>query len=134
MEDYIAGYTAYLEKERHSSSNTVASYVRDVTQFARYLQEDEHVELPDCQDEHVERYMTYMAGRGKSPASVARCIASLKSFYSFLLSRGVHRVVADRLFALRGICPASRARWAQMLCEKPFFSRSVRFIFMWMGI
>ena len=55
----------------------------------------------------------------------------------FLLSRGVHRVVADRLFALRGICPASRARWAQMLCEKPFFSRSVRFIFltlMWMGI
>ena len=89
MEDYIAGYTAYLEKERHSSSNTVASYVRDVTQFARYLQEDEHVELPDCQDEHVERYMTYMAGRGKSPASVARCIASLKSFYSFLLSRGV---------------------------------------------
>ena len=58
MEDYIAGYTAYLEKERHSSSNTVASYVRDVTQFARYLQEDEHLALPDCREEHVERYMS----------------------------------------------------------------------------
>ena len=88
MEDYIAGYTAYLEKERHSSSNTVASYVRDVTQFARYLQEDEHLALPDCREEHVERYMSYMAGRGKSPASVARCVASLKSFYGYLLSRG----------------------------------------------
>ena len=88
MEDHIAGYTAYLETERHSSSNTVASYVRDVTQFARYLQEDEHLELPDCQEEHVERYMAYMAGRGKSPASVARCVASLKSFYGYLLSRG----------------------------------------------
>ena len=88
MEDHIAGYTAYLETERHSSSNTVASYVRDVTQFARYLQGDEHLELPDCQEEHVERYMAYMAGRGKSPASVARCVASLKSFYGYLLSRG----------------------------------------------
>ena len=98
MEDYIAGYTAYLEKERHSSSNTVASYVRDVTQFARYLQEDEHVELPDCQEEHVERYMTYMAGRGKSPASVARCIASLKSFYSSLSHFCIHVAVFSIIF------------------------------------
>ena len=45
MEDYIAGYMAYLETERHSSDNTVASYVRDVTQFAHYLQDDEHVEI-----------------------------------------------------------------------------------------
>ena len=86
MEDYIAGYMAYLETERHSSDNTVASYVRDVTQFAHYLQDDEHVEICDCQEEHVERYMAYMAGKGKSPASVARCIASLKSFYNYLLS------------------------------------------------
>lgn len=88
MEDCINAYASYLETERHSSDNTVASYVRDVTQFARYLHDDEHIVLEDCQEEHVERYMAYMAGKGKSPASVARCVASLKSFYSYLLSRG----------------------------------------------
>ena len=88
LDDHIAGYAAYLETERHSSGNTVASYVRDVTQFARYLHDDEHIELTDCREDHVERYMAYMAGKGKSPASVARCVASLKSFYGYLLSRG----------------------------------------------
>ncbi len=89
MADYIDGYTAYLVEERHSSDNTVSSYVRDVTQFAAYLRDVEEEELPDCCQEHIERYMAYMLGKGKSPASVARSVASLKSFYGYLLSRGV---------------------------------------------
>ena len=88
MEDCINAYASYLETDRHSSDNTVASYVRDITQFSRYLYDEEHIALEDCREEHVERYMAYMAGKGKSPASVARCVASLKSFYSYLLSRG----------------------------------------------
>ena len=89
MTDYIANYTEYLTVERRSSENTVSSYVRDVTQFARYLLDTEGEELPACRDEHIERYIAYMTGKGKSPASVARSIASLKSFYGYLLSRGV---------------------------------------------
>ena len=89
MTDYIAEYSRYLAEERCSSENTVASYVRDVTQFARYLVEQEGLELPDCEEEHIERYMSYMAGKGKSPASVARGVASLKSFYGYLLNCGV---------------------------------------------
>ena len=34
MANYIADYTNYLKLERRSSDNTVASYVRDVTQFS----------------------------------------------------------------------------------------------------
>ena len=89
MSDYIAEYSRYLTEERCSSENTVASYVRDVTQFSRFLMEQEGVELPDCEEEHIEHYMSYMAGKGKSPASVARGVASLKSFYGYLLNCGV---------------------------------------------
>ena len=89
MADYIAEYARYLTEERHSSENTVASYVRDVNQFSRYLTETEELELHLCEDEHVERYMSYMAGKGKSPASIARGVASLKSFYGYLMSRGI---------------------------------------------
>lgn len=88
MSDQIAEYTEYLKREKRSSENTVCSYVRDVTQFRTYLREQEGLELEQCRSEHVERYMSYMTGRGKSPASVARGVASLKSFYGFLMARG----------------------------------------------
>ena len=93
MANYIAEYAQYLELERNSSDNTIASYVRDVTQFSHYLAEAEGgVELSQCTEEHIERYMSYMSSKGKSSASVARGIASLKSFYRYLLSRGIVHV------------------------------------------
>ncbi len=92
MADYIAEYSEYLTKERHSSANTVASYVRDVTQFVTFLREVESTYVTACTQEHIERYMAYMAGKGKSSASVARCIASLKSFYGFLVDTNIVRI------------------------------------------
>ena len=46
MADYIKAFAGYLELERNASGNTIASYVRDVTQFSRYLMETEGLELP----------------------------------------------------------------------------------------
>ena len=89
MSDYIAKYARYLTEERGSSANTVASYVRDVTQFSEYLMSVEQMLPEDCTQEHVERYISFMTGKGKSSASVARSIASLKSFYGYLLDEKV---------------------------------------------
>lgn len=91
MTDYILGFAGYLELERSASSNTIASYVRDVTQFSKYLLEVEEAELPQAETEHIERYMAYMAEKGKSAASIARSVASLKSYYGYLQNRGVVR-------------------------------------------
>ena len=55
MADYIADYANYLELERHSSDNTISSYVRDVTQFAGYLAEEEDSDLLHCKEEQIER-------------------------------------------------------------------------------
>ena len=90
-EYYIEGFAGYLELERSASNNTITSYVRDVTQFSRYLLESEDVELPQAETEHIERYISAMAGKGKSAASIARSVASLKSYYGYLHNRGVIR-------------------------------------------
>jgi len=90
--DYIAAYTRYLTEDRGSSGNTVSSYVRDVTQFVNYLSEIEGADVISCVQEHVERYMAYMTGKGKSSASVARSVASLKSFFGYLVDHDVVRV------------------------------------------
>ena len=89
MTDYIAEYGAYLREEKHASENTVTSYLRDVRQFEAYLRAVPGVPVERCAQEHVEGYIAYMTSRGKSAASVARGVASLKSFYGYLLSRGV---------------------------------------------
>ena len=36
--DEIARYEEYLVREKHASQNTVSSYLRDISQFADYLQ------------------------------------------------------------------------------------------------
>ena len=88
MPDLIEAYTDYLRGEKRASDNTVASYVRDVHQFCTYLSDVEDMELTECSPAQIERYMSYMSSHGKSSASVARSVASLKSFYNYLLAQG----------------------------------------------
>ena len=85
--DDIARYGAYLAEEKHASPNTVSSYLRDVTQFASYLDE-QGLTLREADRETVQAYMSWMQGRGKSAASATRFLASVKSFYNFLLAEG----------------------------------------------
>lgn len=82
--DDIDRYGAYLADEKKASQNTVSSYLRDVRQFAAHLDCD----LRDVTQEQVRDYMSWMQSRGKSAASVTRFLASVKSFYNFLLADG----------------------------------------------
>ena len=83
--DDIARYGAYLTEVKHASQNTVSSYLRDVTQFSEYLRSTQQWDLRDADRETIEAYMHWMQGRGKSAASITRFLASVKSFYNFLV-------------------------------------------------
>ena len=85
--DEIARYGEYLVEEKHASQNTIASYLRDVTQFSNYL-EARGPGLLEATSETVQSYMDWMLSRGKSAASVTRFLASVKSFYNFQLFSG----------------------------------------------
>ena len=84
----LTDYKRFLVDEKHSSANTVSSYLRDVTQFQDYLRENENCDLRRVKPDSVRACMNWMMGRGKSAASVTRFLASLKSFYGFLVSSG----------------------------------------------
>ena len=86
--DDIAAYGDYLAEEKHASQNTICSYLRDVTQFSEYLAEHQGCGLRQADGTMVQDYMAWMRGRGKSAASVTRFLASVKSFYNFLLDAG----------------------------------------------
>ena len=86
--DDITRYGAYLTEEKRASQNTVSSYLRDVTQFAEFLETSQGCTLREADSDMVRNYMSWMQGRGKSTASVTRFLASVKSFYNYLMAQG----------------------------------------------
>ena len=123
MNNDIARYGAYLADEKHASQNTISSYLRDVNQFADYLTEHRECEIRAALPEMVRDYMGWMQGRGKSAASVTRFLASIKSFYNFLQSRGdiaanpAKGITADR--AERKYPEILTAKEVELFLEQP---------------
>ena len=89
MVDLVSVYENYLLNMKHASANTVASYMRDIRQFSSYVSEMEETSVSDCDRDCICRYTQHLTNEGKSAATVARCVASLKSFYSFCLSESL---------------------------------------------
>lgn len=88
LEDLLEIYRAYLADERHASQNTLSSYMRDLSQFAAFVNEHGAGDLRKAEQSTVVEYIRRMTERGKSAATVTRSLASIKSFYAFLLERG----------------------------------------------
>ena len=87
MLDLIAAYENYLTKVKQASTNTIASYIRDIRQFAGWLS-GEGVEIVDAQQLNISTYLSYLESQGRSGATVSRSLASLKNFYSYVVSTG----------------------------------------------
>lgn len=83
--DYIAAYELWLTREKKASSNTLCSYLRDVRQFIDWLDLDGLAPTQVTQDD-VRRFAAYLTKKGKSDATVVRSVASLKSFYTYMLT------------------------------------------------
>ena len=88
MADLLAQYEEYLATEKHASQNTLSSYMRDLHQFAVYLDEFHPMPLPQVTQEVISGYVAWMGGKGKSAATITRSIASIKSFYTYLQLTG----------------------------------------------
>ena len=87
MLDLIHAYENYLTKVKQASNNTVASYMRDIRQFADWLSTEE-VAILDVSQENISQYLTYLQQQGKSGATASRSLASLKNFYAYVVTSG----------------------------------------------
>ena len=88
MTDYIAQYRTYLTEEKQASANTLSSYIRDITQFQTWLLQRGAMDLRKVKKEVVSEYLQSLLQMGKSPATVTRSTASIKSFYAYMLQNG----------------------------------------------
>lgn len=88
MLDFFGAYENYLSKVKQASSNTVASYLRDIRQFSQWLNSTEQRDVLDAQQLNIHAYLDHLSIEGRSGATLSRTLASLKNFYSYLAASG----------------------------------------------
>ena len=88
MLDLIGAYENYLSKVKQASSNTVASYIRDIRQYSDWLRQEEELDVVEARQLNISNFLSHLEEDGRSAATVSRNLASLKNFYAYLVSSG----------------------------------------------
>ena len=78
-------YRTYIKLEKRLSDNTVASYMRDLELFSRFILHNYGVESKRVETAMIERYMGWLFEQGRRKSSQARILSAIKSFYNYLL-------------------------------------------------
>ena len=86
MERQLKFFFDFLENDKKLSDNTLQSYKRDLKQFKRYIEACE-INYNHVKEEDIKDYIKELQEEGKKASSISRCIASIRSFYQFVLKR-----------------------------------------------
>ena len=86
MERQLKYFFDFLENDKKLSENTLQSYRRDLKQFKRFLEACE-LRYDRVKEEDIKDYIKELQENGKKASSISRCIASIRSFYQFVLKR-----------------------------------------------
>src|SRR3954452_1341824 len=100
----VKQFLDYLKLERHFSDYTVKSYGADLIQFGQFLSGEigsaqQQQMLPanlsldekqlKCEPLTIREFLAYLYGQNYTKSTTARKLATLRSFYKFLIRRGV---------------------------------------------
>ena len=87
---WIQNFIDYLRYERNLSERTVSEYQADLEAFERfYVALDENYDWQSVDGSVVREWMLHMMENGQRASSVSRRLSALRTFYKFLLQRGL---------------------------------------------
>jgi integrase/recombinase XerD len=90
VEDQLKDYMHYMLVEKGLSQNTIVSYERDLKSYIKYLQKVEQLSsLAEVTRLHIIGFLQGLKDANKSSKTMARHIASVRSFHQFLLRERV---------------------------------------------
>ena len=86
MKKEITQFLSYLKHEKNASPHTIASYKRDLGQFADYL-EERKVKLDRIDNIVLRGFLARLHERGNIKSTAARKLAAIRSFFQFCLKK-----------------------------------------------
>ena len=88
--NWIEDFIDYLRYERNYSLNTTEDYQADLEAFKRFYEAiDSSLSWEEMPVDIVRQWVVEMMEKGNAATSVRRRLSSLRSFYKFLLRRGL---------------------------------------------
>jgi integrase/recombinase XerD len=86
VNDYLQDFLHFLIVEKGLAKNTIVSYERDLKSYLHYLQTVEQIaDVNQITRIHIIQFLNHLRKEGKSAKTLARHVASLRSFHQFLL-------------------------------------------------
>ena len=82
----LRSFLNYLLVDKGLSNNTVKAYEADISSFFQWL-DNEDLKYKNLQEDHINKYISFLFQRKMRSSSVNRKISSIKSFYIFLVKR-----------------------------------------------
>lgn len=89
MEEYIDGFVMFMIGSGTKSKNTILSYKRDISKYMRFLQDKGIKDVTSANRTMVLTYLLELQRQGRATATVSRTLASLRSFYTYVIDSGV---------------------------------------------
>lgn len=84
MEKQVKLFLEFLQNEKKASDNTLQSYRRDIVYYNKYLDTNQ-IDYTKVQEEDIKKYLEYLESIGKKASTMSRNLASIRSFYQFLI-------------------------------------------------
>ncbi|MCS7046530.1 MAG: tyrosine recombinase XerC [Gemmataceae bacterium] len=115
MDDALAEFLRYLALEKQASELTVKSYREDLTQARDFwgAQLGKMWDVRRLTTRHLRAWLVWLHEQGYSKATIARRLAAVRSWFRFLLRRGL--VTANPTEGLRG--PRQEKKLPHFLAE-----------------
>ena len=85
MKQLIKKFIEYLQYERNASPNTIREYNRDITEFWTFLTPPGESTMPLQEVDHrvIREYVSWLYDRKLEKSTVARHLASLRTFFKY---------------------------------------------------
>ena len=101
MDDQIEAFREHLEQVRRLSPMTVKSYVEDLTDFSRFLEESGGLPASagTIEVRTIRQYLGVLQARGYEKSTLARRLSCLRTFFRYLVGRGA--IAADPTVGVR---------------------------------
>lgn len=109
-------FLAHIRYEKRLSHHTLTAYAGDLEQFCLFLATECNVDQPERADyRHIRSWIVSLVEGGLDKSSVNRKIATLRSFYEFLLRRKV--ITVDPMTKIQALKASKKL--PQYVEEKP---------------
>ena len=81
---YIDKYLSYLKNDKKMAANSLEAYGRDIRDFEQFIQSRGTGSVLDATSTDVVAYLNKLKAAGRSPSTVNRKLASVRSFYNYM--------------------------------------------------